>query len=878
MEKVNPPKWILQFFRWFCAAELHPYIEGDLLELYSERLRSNGKRKADKRLLIDIIMLFRPSIIRPLKGYKYSNNNAMFKNYFKIAFRTLWKNKAYSLINIMGLAVSIAGATLLLTYVKSELSFDRFHTKSDQIVRPILIQSGAEGDRFFSSNPAIYAQTMAEQMPEVEQYVNLLRLSGQFNVVIDNKPFTERTYAIAPSNFFSVFDFELIQGNSQTVLNEPFSMVLSERQAIKFFGTVDVLGKTVEAPGYGGSFKITGLMRDLPQNTHIELDILIAEGTLPEDRARALYQNWTDFSSTSYIVLKKGADLTAFTAKANTLADSNFPKGVADLVRFEFQPLADIHFESAHIERDFAAYKGDKSYVIIFSVIALFLIVIAAVNYMNLATSKAVFRSKEIGIRKVVGAKRKQLVTQFLMESFLITGIAMLLSIGITDISMPFFNELTARSFEFNLQAIQDYAPLLLIIAISIGLLSGLYPAVFMTKFKPIKVLKGEESAGGSFNIRKVLVVFQFALSTVMIIGTLVVSNQMNFIQNKNLGFNKENLLVIDINNGAIRPVFKSMRNELEQIIGVSEVAVASRIPGEWKNINEVDVNILDERGIKKDSIETYYMSFDPHMLSVFNMELKEGEFFSGNDQSDSTKILINETAVKKFGLENPIGAIVELEGRGKSSYTIIGVLKDFNFQSLHRGLEPMVIGAWNNPNAVIDYFILKMEGDPKPIIEAASMVHSKFDTRTVIEYHFLDDQLANFYSAERQASVIFKIGAGLSIFISCLGLFGLASFTVQKRVKELGIRKVLGASEWSLFYMLSSSFSKQILLAFIIASPLAYFIMKKWLENFEYRIDLGVVVFFLAGLGTLLIAILTVSYRALQAAHSNPVHSLRSE
>jgi putative ABC transport system permease protein len=802
----------------------------------------------------------------------------MYKNYFKIALRTLWKNKAYSFINIMGLAISIAGATLLLTYVKSEVSFDRFHSKADQIVRPIVIQSGAEGDRYFASNPAIYVQTLAEQMPEVESYVSLLRLGGQFNVVIDNKPFTERTYAITNSNFFSVFDFELIQGNSQTVLDEPYSMVLSQKQAIKFFGTEDVLGKTVEAPSYGGAFKITGLMRDLPQNTHVELDILIGQSVLPENRTRALYQNWTDFSATSYLVLKEGTDVAAFTTKADALANTNFPKEIADLVRFELQPLADIHFESAHIESDFAAFKSDKSYVIIFSVIALFLIVIAAVNYMNLATSKAVFRSKEIGIRKVVGAKRQQLVAQFLTESLMITLIALILSIGITDITMPFFNELTGRTFEFSFRTLQDYAPLLLFIAITIGLLSGIYPAVFMTKFKPVKVLKGEQATGGSFNIRKALVVFQFVLSTVLIISTLVVANQMSFIRNKNLGFNKENLLVIDINNGAVRPVFKSMRNEFSQIAGVSKVAVASRIPGEWKNINEVNVNILDTDGLKKDSIGSYYMSFDPNMLSTFDMELEDGEFFSGNDQSDSTKILINETAVKKFGLTNPIGAIVELEGRGRGSYTIIGVVKDFNFQSLHASLEPMVIGAWNNPNAVIDYFILKVSGDPKPIIEAANTVHSKFDTRTVMEYHFLDDQLSNFYVAERQASVIFKIGAGLSIFISCLGLFGLASFTVEKRIKELGIRKVLGASEWSLFYLLSSSFSKQIILSFLIASPIAYFIMKNWLQNFEYRVGLGVGAFLIAGMGTLMIAILTVSYRAIKAAHSNPVNSLRSE
>tara|TARA_R110002074_G_scaffold353247_1_gene524959 strand:- start:204 stop:1262 length:1059 start_codon:yes stop_codon:yes gene_type:complete len=352
----------------------------------------------------------------------------------------------------------------------------------------------------------------------------------------------------------------------------------------------------------------------------------------------------------------------------------------------------------------------------------------------------------------------------------------------------------------------------------------------------------------------------------------------MNFIREKDLGFDKENLLVIDINNGSIRPVFKTMRYELEQISGVHEVAVASRIPGEWKNINEVTVNSNDQLGEVRDSVKSYYMSFDPNMLSTFNIKLKSGEFFSGNDQSDSTKVVINETAAKKFGLENPVGTVVQISGNNTANYTIIGVLEDFNFQSLHTSLSPLVIGAWNNPNAIIDYFILKISGDPKSIVDAAGLVHSKFDTRTVMDYHFLDNQLETFYETEREANVIFKVGASLSIFIACLGLFGLASFTVQKRIKELGIRKILGSSQWGIFLLLSSSFAKQILLSFIIAVPIAYYIMNNWLQNFEYRVGIGVGSFLLAGFFTFLVSMLTVSYRTVKAVNSNPIHSLRTE
>ena len=354
----------------------------------------------------------------------------------------------------------------------------------------------------------------------------------------------------------------------------------------------------------------------------------------------------------------------------------------------------------------------------------------------------------------------------------------------------------------------------------------------------------------------------------------------MSFIKNRNLGFNQENLLVIDINNGAVRPVFKTMKNEFAQIPGVESVGVASRVPGEWKNINRVEVSAFNKGGAVMDSTELYYMSFDPDMLKTFDIKLADGTFFSGNDVSDSTKILINEAAVKSLGIENPIGATLQLETRsGDGKYTIIGVLKDFNYQSLHTSIEPLIVGAWNNEAAVIDYFILKVSGQNiSGIIDEARKVHEKFDNRTVMEYHFLDQQLETFYESDRQAQVIFTVGAGLSIFIACLGLFGLASFTIQKRVKELGIRKVLGASEWKLFMLLSGSFTRQILLAFIIASPIAYWIMNNWLQNFEYRVRVGVDVFLLSGLGVLFIAIVTVSYRALRAANSNPVNSLRSE
>ncbi len=801
----------------------------------------------------------------------------MLKNYFKIAFRTLWKNKAYAFINIIGLAIGIAGATLFLTFVKAELSFDKMHSKSDRIVRPLTIQTNLDEHRYHGANPMILATTLLEELPEIEDQVTLYRYGNQINYKVNDQNFTDRDFFFTTPELFRVFDFKLLRGDARTALAQPKSVVISRSKAIAVFGTEDVLGKVILTQG--GNVEITGVMEDIPDNSHLFAELFFSE-LLPPNLMESVKSSWTDFNSTSYLVLQEGISHDAFETKASDLALSKMPQNVASMVRFEFQNLEDIHFESAHIESDIARFKSDKTYTTIFIFISLFLVVIAAVNYMNLATSKAVFRAKEIGIRKVVGAERKQLIAQILTESLVIAFIGLFISIAITDITMPFFNQLTGRNFEFSWYSLLNYADILIGLTVIIGVLSGIYPALFMTGFKTVNILKGEQVKGGSFNIRKALVIFQFILSTVLIISTLVVSNQMSFIKNRNLGFNQENLLVIDINNGAVRPVFKTMKNEFAQIPGVESVGVASRVPGEWKNINRVEVSAFNKGGAVMDSTELYYMSFDPDMLKTFDTKLADGTFFSGNDVSDSTKILINEAAVKSLGIENPIGATLQLETRsGDGKYTIIGVLKDFNYQSLHTSIEPLIVGAWNNEAAVIDYFILKVSGQNiSGIIDEARKVHEKFDNRTVMEYHFLDQQLETFYESDRQAQVIFTVGAGLSIFIACLGLFGLASFTIQKRVKELGIRKVLGASEWKLFMLLSGSFTRQILLAFIIASPIAYWIMNNWLQNFEYRVRVGVDVFLLSGLGVLFIAIVTVSYRALRAANSNPVNSLRSE
>ncbi len=801
----------------------------------------------------------------------------MLKNYIKIAFRSLWRSRAYSFINIIGLAIGITGATLLLTYVKDEAGYDGFHSRSDDMVRGILIQHSPDGDRRFSATQPIMARTLVEELPEVENATSLQMIGGHIDFVINETRYSERSYSMVDEHFFEVFDFELLFGDRSAALSQPNSIVLSEKQAIKFLGKTDVIGETLKM-SFGGEYQITGIMENMPSNSHLKLDILMTAMS-GNDRYTQMQSNWTHFRASSYLVLAPNTDLKPLKEKINLLFDSKVNPNMAQVIDYDLQRIEDIHFDSEGIEAGYETELGDRSYIIIFSSIALFLLLIAAVNYMNLATSKAVFRAKEVGIRKVVGAVKRQLVSQFLIESILITLFALLISIGLTDISMPFFNQLTGKEFDFSLSTLMEYLPLFVIITLSVGILSGVYPSLFMTRFKPVEVLKGERFSSGSFSLRKALVVFQFVMSIVLIITTLVVQNQMSFIGNKDLGFDQQNLVVIDINNARVRRDFKAIRSEYEKITGVESVGVSSRVPGEWKGITEVGIYLTDNEGNVRDSTNTYFMGFDEGMIETFDFSITQGEYFSGNDQSDSLKVLINQTAAEAFGLENPIGQTVRILSRGnRMSVQVIGVLEDFNFKSLHSKVEPIIIGSWNNPAASIDYFTLKFTGNPSTIVAEATKVHEQFDQSTAMEYHFLDSQLEVFYEKETRANAIFKAGAGLSIFVACLGLFGLASFTVQKRVKEMGIRKVLGASQWNLFYLLSSTFAKQVIIAFLIASPIAFYILRDWLSQFEYRTSIGAGVFIISGLSAIVIALITVSYRSLKAANSNPVDSLRTE
>jgi len=801
----------------------------------------------------------------------------MIRNYLKIAFRSLIRNKAFTLINMLGLVLGISFSTMLYIYVSHELSYDSFHQKADRTFRVITIDASTPGNaRTYGRTAPPMGPQLVNSFPEVEEMVRLFRFSGQIIVELDGAKYNERNwFSTSDTNFFNVFDFDFIAGDKRTALNEPFSVVLTESISKKYFSDDNPLGKIIKTGA--GEVKVTGVIKDIPDNSHLQFDLLFSTIRSGEDWEAAL-NNWQRMNAYTYVVLAKGQSIEGVEAKMPAFMKTYWGPDTA-FQSTQFQSIQDIYLRSSHIESGVEEVHGESSYIYIFSSMAVFLLIIAAINYINLTTAKASSRYKEIGLRKVVGALKTQLIFQFLTESFVITLLSMLLSIAAIDLCFPFFNSITGKNFDLTFNTIGAYMPSLLLITLLIGAIAGSYPAFYLSKLKPIVTLKGQPiPRKDRFDLRATLVVFQFTITVVLIISTLVIGDQINFIQTKDIGFDKEQMMIIDINSRTARSQFQAMKNEFSKIVGVKQVAVSSQVPGEWKVLDEAHVRRASTVGTTADSLQTYFMGFDDDMLNTYQLQLNAGAFFSGNE-ADSMNVLLNESAAEAMNLKSPVGSKIHIGANGiKWEANVIGVLEDFNFQSLHQKIAPIIIGFRKNPISSIDYFTLKVAGVSPSLIEEATKVHEKFDTQTPIEYHFLSDQLNRFYIAEEKAGKIFQMAGAISILVACLGLLGLATYHVERKTKELGIRKILGAEPFSLFLMVSLSFTKNVLLAFVLACPLAWYIMREWLSAFEYRIQLSPGSFIITGAVVLLLVLITVSYQSLKAALHNPINSLKQE
>ena len=813
----------------------------------------------------------------------------MFNNYIKIALRNLWRYKNYSFINILGLTIGLSSFFLTLIFVQDELSFDGIHNKSEQIYRVTeRIKQADQDARWIGVTAPPLANAIQENFPEVEDYVNLTN-PGQLSHQLGERFFNERNWLMASEQFFKVFDFKLLQGDPALALKEPNSILLSQEKAKVYFGEENPMGKVIES-GRFGEVKVTGVFEDIPQNSHLQFDMLISYNSLYTHAGgrgeyySRLKNDWNEFLPKTYFLFKEGTDVNALEPKIQEYVSVQQEDNPEITRALELQALKDIHFQSADLE--FALDKGTRGNKVLlnaFILICLLILSIAIINYVNLTTAKSVYRAKEIGLRKVVGASRKQLIIQFLSESIILSLFAFGISYALSELLLPYYNMLSGKAFQTT--HLTQVLPFMLLIAIFVGILAGTYPALIISGFKPIQIIRGNITSSVQNNkkgvlLRQGLVVTQFALSMLMIITTLLVTKQLYYIQNKDIGFDQSQLMIIDINSGNARRNFRTFKNEFAQIPGVQNVAVSTRVPGEWKNITEWEIK-KKESG-ESSPLRSYYFGFDQHTLKTFKIEVIKGKGFSGDDLRDSTKILINEAAVKALGWENPIGKhILSADTSNAFEAEIIGVVKDFHYQSLHEKIAPLTIGYWNSPIRVIDYYALRLSSANLPATtEKIKEVYDKIDPETPIEYHFLDEQISLFYQKEHFTRQILFLGACLSILIACMGLFGLTAFMLQKKTKEVAIRKVLGASISGLLILLSREFMIQVGLAMLIATPIAWYFMQGWLQNFAYHISLlsNWYLFVLTGLIAVIIALLTISQQAYRTATVNPADVLKDE
>ena len=809
----------------------------------------------------------------------------MLKNYFKIALRNLWKNKGYSAINIIGLSMGIATCLLITLYVLDELSFDRYNKKADRIYRINADIKFGGDEQKLAVAPDPMAFTMVKDYPEVENAVRF-RNYGPSLVKKGNENIKEERVIYADSSLFDVFTLPMIAGNPKKALAEPNSVVITENIANKYFNSTNVLGKTLRFDNRN-DFKITGVIKAVPENSHFNFDFFVSLAGVDEARQNI----WLSFNFNTYLLLRKDADVGSFQRKFDEMLEKYmFPQAMellkinaedfkksGNYVNLSLVPLTDIHLHSDRIAE--LAPNSDVQVVYIFSIIAIFILLVACVNFMNLSTARSANRAKEVGIRKVLGTKRKNLVTQFLTEAVVMSLIAFVFAIAIALLLLPYLNQLALKNLTLSVQEHPVLLPVLIGFAIIVGLLAGSYPAWYLSAFRPIQVLKGTLAGGFKRSyLRSSLVVFQFFISIVLIISTIIIYNQLNYIRNKKIGFNKEQVILV-------RDAYvldKKAETFKQEVLKYPEILSGTKsgyLP--VSNSGRDNESLFPEGQIENDkAVSTQVWTVDQDYIKTMGMQIVGGRDFSREFPTDSSAVILNETAVKLFGFSgNPIGRKVteleDLNAKTTRDYTVIGVVKNFNFESLRQNIGSLVMKIGNNAGTIS--FRMKTT-DMAQTINRIKTTWKNIAPNEPFTYSFLNEEFENMYRSEQRSGKIFISFAVLAILIACLGLFGLAAYAAEQRTKEIGIRKVLGATVSNIVSMLSKDFLKLVLIASLIAFPVAWWFMNKWLEDFAYRIHISWWVFVLASFVSIFIAIITVSFQAIKAALANPVKNLRTE
>ena len=814
----------------------------------------------------------------------------MLKNYLRIAIRNLTKYKFISFINIFGLTIGLSCCLLILTYILHETSYDKYNRQAARIYRVTRSFNNKDGivSLHLGAVAPPFGPLLQNDFPDIQKTTRILPM-GNAPMRYEDKIFNEKELFCADTNFFSMFDVPVLKGNPQTALADPFSIVLTPDLARKYFGDKDPIGKVIRMNNQY-NLKVTGVFQPFPSAAHMHPNVLISFSTLNDSAIygeKNLMTNWGNNAFYTYLLLPEHYPTSSLAAQFPAFLDRrmHYPGAPADFkasktTQLFLQPLTDIHLRS-HLDEEIEE-NGDSSRVTIFGAIALFILLIACINYMNLSTARSALRAKEIGIRKVSGAVRQEIIVQFLSESVLLSFMALLLAGVLAWLTLPALNSVTG--LELSIQTLLQIRVLLplLLTPLIVGILSGLYPAIFLSSFQPSKVLKGLLKVGsGNISFRKVLVVTQFAISIVLLISTAIVFQQLHYMQNTSLGFDKDHIVTLRYNNG-LDNTYESFRNQLLQDPHIRQATRSSRIPSG---------RLLDEQGASTESGDSLrpvtadikYLAVDHDFLSAYGIPIVAGRDFSRSYATDTTSYLLNVAATKALGIKTPqemIGKNFAYAGvKGK----VIGVMRDFNFESMHQAIVPliMVMPPASQAGNFFGNISVKIAGNKNNI--AAAIAHlektwKQYLPEVPFEYTFLDEHFEELYQSEQRQGILFTVFSGIAIFIACLGLLGLSAFSISQRLKEIGIRKVLGASTGGIVTLLSLDFLKLVAFAALIAFPIAWFAMHNWLGDFAYRIPIEWWVFAIAGILAATVALVTISIQALKAALANPVKSLRSE
>jgi putative ABC transport system permease protein len=878
MTRESPPKWADRFLEWYCNPSLLEGIQGDAYELYYRARRDRGGRMANLLYIWNVLRFFRWSNIKRSRSH-HASRFMMYSNYFKVFRRDFIRQKGYSFLNVFGLAIGIACFLLISLYIRDEYSFDRMHTKADRIFRiHEIMQSNGVGERS-ASQPFPVAEALLNDYPgQIEKAVRLFNYQAPTLALatIDNKKeFNESRIFCADSTFFDVFDFPLTEGNAKSALSKTQTIVLTETLAKKYFGHEPAVGKYLKFQG-NTNLLVTAVMKDIPLNTHFQFDALISFRSLDQLYVPSPPQRWHWYWNPcwTYLLLKDPADAPTIQASLPAFVQKYFPDFVRSFITLELFPLTDIHLRS-HMDYEIQP-NGTLTTIYVFASIAAFVLLIACINFINLSTARAANRAKEVGMRKTLGSQRTQLVTQFLFESILLCILSVVLAVAVVAIALPLFNIFTEKNISITVLLQPFYLLGLVLLPLSVGILSGLYPAFVLSGFRPITALKSNLRGERGAVFRKALVVVQFALSIILLVCTGVAIDQLNMLSTSNPGFARENVIMVPVTRSPVASNFKALKNEFLRNRNVVSVTAVEEVMGSKHQVGDYQFEGLPE------SRPFPRLCVHHDFTQTFNISVVAGRDFSEDiNTDDSLALVVNETLVREMGWPSNEAAIGK-KFRTQPNRRIVGVVKDFNFTSRHQPIRPLVLELNTGPRAFdvrIKYMAVRITGnDVQGTLDWLGQQWKAQIPGWPFDYFFLEQNLEKMYKAENKMSKVTAIFSGLSILVACLGLFGLSTFTAEQRRKEMSIRKVLGSSNAGIFILFSKHFFSLVLIANLVAFPLAYVLIKQWLKGFAYQVHINPVLFIVSGLAAAAIAFFTIGYQALRTASNNPAEALKRE